>query len=144
MDREDFVRQISALRRGELRLEPPENNGLSRFAGAWFEDLKQYVSALESGYRKVTEELDKYSRARCGAGGPTMGELIRNQWNDEAALGYAYMGCIEAAVMPYQTVKILECMGRNMAEIGRQEAAELYRGLLEGAGGKEDGAACPD
>lgn len=139
MDREDFIRQISALRRGELRLEPPEHNGLSRFAGAWLEDLKKYVSALESGYRKATEELDRYSRARCGAGGPTMGGLIRNQWSDEAALGYAWMACIEAAVRPDLTVMILESMGRILGEISREDAAEAHRSLIKRAGGKEFG-----
>lgn len=33
MDRQEFMQQISDLRQGKLRLEPPEENGLSQFAG---------------------------------------------------------------------------------------------------------------
>lgn len=138
MDREDFVRQISALRRGELRLEPPENNGLSLFAGAWLTDLKQYVAALETGYRTLWGLLE-HDMGKVKAGDTTLGEMIRNQWSDEAAMGYAYMACIEAAVRPDQTVMILESMGRILGEISREDAAEEHRRLIDRAGGKEFG-----
>lgn len=137
MRREDFARQISELRRGELRL-PQEENSLSRYAALWPTDQKQYVAALEAGYRKTTGALDKLQKVRAGAGGPTLGQLIKNQWSDEAALGYAFLACNAAGIQPDKTVVILEHMGEIMGRVEREDAAAVHRGLIE-EGGTEHG-----
>ena len=138
MEREDFARQLSALRRGELRLTQ-EGSSLSRYAALWPTDQKQYISALEAGYRKTTGDLDKLQKVRAGAGGPTLGQLIKNQWSDEAALGYAFMACNAAGIRPDKTVVILEHMGEIMGRVEREDAAAVHRGLIEKGGSAHGG-----
>lgn len=133
MEREDFMRQLSALRRGELRL-PQEGSSLSRYAALWPTDQKEYVSALEAGYRKTTGDLDKLQRVRAGAGGPTLGQLIQNQWSDEAALGYVYMAAVQIALPPDKTVALLEAMGDKMDEYDKAYAEETHRRLIDRGG----------
>lgn len=137
MKKEDFVRQLSELRRGELRL-PQEGSSLSRYAALWPTDQTQYIAALEAGYRKATGDLDKLQKVRAGAGGPTLGQMIKNQWSDEAALGYAFMACNAAGIQPDKTVAILEHMGEIMGRVERVDAAAVHRGLIN-ARGLEDG-----
>ena len=129
MDREEFVMQLQALRRGELTLPPPEDNRLSRFAGGWPQDLKQYISALEAGYRVKTGKLAAY---RSKARGRSLGEIVRDQWSDGAALGYAVMGLNRAGFSPDETVRVLEAMEEAMQVNTLQEAAEAHQALLEG------------
>lgn len=131
MDREDFVRQISALRRGELRL-PQEGSALSRYAALWPTDQKQYISALEAGYRKATGDLDKLQKVRAGAGGPTLGQLIKNQWRDEAARGYAYIAACQIGLPPDRTVQLLETLADTIDSTDRDYAAEIHKTLREG------------
>lgn len=138
MEQQDFVRQISALHRGELHLEPPESNGLSRFAGGTIYELRQYISALEDGYRKLWGLLER-NMGKVKAGETTLGGLIRNQWSDEAALGYAFMACNAAGIRPDKTVVILEQMGEIMGRVERQDAEAVHRGLIDARGLEEVG-----
>jgi hypothetical protein len=137
MEREEFIQQISALRRGELRLEPPEGNGLSRFAGGAIYELRQYISALEAGYRKLWGMMEQ-NMGKVKAGETTLGQLIKNQWSDEAVLGYAFMACNAAGRRPDETVAILEHMGEIMGRVDRVDAEAVHRGLID-ARGLEDG-----
>lgn len=136
MNREDFARKLSALRRGELRL-PQEGSSLSRYAALWPTDLKQYISALEAGYSKTTGDLDKIQKVRAGAGGPTLGQLIQNQWSDEAALGYAYIAACQIGLPPDRTVLLLETLADTIDSTDRDYAAEIHKALWEG--GQADG-----
>lgn len=92
----EWSRKLGELREGRLRLQAPEENGLSREAGRSFFDLQEYVKALEHGYRRVCEDLDLYrKRERVRGGlrfeGKTVEELLENQRSVEACLGYALM-----------------------------------------------------
>lgn len=133
MDRQEFEQQISALRRGELRLEQ-EGSSLSRYAALWPTDQKKYIAALEEGYRKTTGEIDKLQKVRAGAGGPTLGQLIKNQWSDEAALGYVWMAAVQIALPPDKTVMLLEAMGDEMKRYDRAYAEEMHRRLIDRGG----------
>ena len=129
MDREEFERQLEALRRGELTLEPPEDNGLSRFAGGRLYELREYISALEAGYRLKTGQLEVY---RSKARGRSLGELVRDQWSDGAALGYAAMAAIDCGLTPSATVGLLEQMEDIMETVSREAAAEYCQTMKEG------------
>lgn len=132
MDREEFVRQLQALRRGELRLEPPEDNGLSRFAGGRLYELREYISALEAGYRLKTGQLGVY---RSKARGRSLGELVLDQWSSPAALGYAAAALRQSGMNPSQVVGILELMEELMDEYPRAWAEGVYMEMLEDPGG---------
>ena len=129
MDREEFVRQLQALRRGELTLEPPEDNGLSRFAGGRLYELREYISALEAGYRLKTGQLAAY---RSKARGRSLGEVVRDRWSDGAALGYAAMAAIDCGLTPSATVELLEQMEDIMETVSRDAAAEYCQTMKEG------------
>lgn len=137
MDREDFSRQITALRRGELRLERPEANGLSRFAGGALFEMRQYVSALEAGYRAVCGIADGYARQERvteATSGRLVRELTERQWSDGAALGYAAMALRMTGYTPSAAICVLEAMQEAMEANTLQEAAEAHQALLEGGG----------
>lgn len=133
MDRQEFMQQISALRQGKLRLEPPEENGLSRFAGGSIYELRQYISAVETGYRVLWGLLER-NMGKVKAGDTTLGELIANQWSDEAALGYAWMAAVQIALPPDKTVMLLEAMGDEMKKYDRAYAEEMHRSLIDKGG----------
>ena len=76
---------------------------------------------------------------RAGAGGPTLGQLIKNQWSDEAALGYVFMACNAAGIKPDKTVEILELMSKTMEKVDHVNAAELHRGLIQEGGSSHGG-----
>lgn len=133
MDRQEFEQQISALRQGKLRLEPPEENGLSRFAGGTIYELRQYISAVETGYRVLWGLLER-DMGKVKAGETTLGELIANQWSDEAALGYAYLAAYMIGLSPDRAVRLLETMGDVMEHYDLDYVKALHRGLVEGGG----------
>ena len=140
----EWSRQIDALRTGELRLLAPEEGGLSQFARGHFDDLKEYTKALEHGYRAVCEKLDGYrkhertSSVKCGR--KTMGELLANQWSDEAALGYAAIALRMAHILPGKAVEVLETMEDVMASTNRCEAEDaimMYKAARMDDGGTQ-------
>lgn len=133
MDRQEFEQQISALRQGKLRLEAPEANGLSRFAGGAIYELRQYISAVETGYRVLWGLLER-NMGKVKAGETTLGELIANQWSDEAALGYAWMAAVQIALPQDKTVMLLEAMGDAMELRDRAYAEEMHRRLIDDGG----------
>lgn len=133
MDRQEFMQQISALRQGKLRLEPPEENGLSRFAGGTIYELRQYIAAVETGYRVLWGLLER-NMGKVKAGETTLGELIAKQWSDEAALGYAWMAAVQIALPPDKTVMLLEEMGDKMKKYDRAYAEEMHRRLIDDGG----------
>lgn len=131
----EFERQLQGLRNGELRLEQPEENGISRFASAWFGDLKRYISALESGYRALSETVDAYraeEKRREKIRKATAGKLAGPLWSKGACLGYAVMGLRQAAFSPADTVCVLEAMEDAMEIYGLEDAAVAHQDLLEG------------
>jgi len=133
MDRQEFMQQISALRQGKLRLEPPEENGLSRFAGGAIYELRQYISAVETGYRVLWETLER-NMGKVKAGETTLGKLIANQWSDEAALGYAYLAACMIGLSPDRAVQLLETLGDVMEHYDLDYVKALHRGLVDGGG----------
>lgn len=127
---------MTALREGKLRLAAPGEDGLSLYARGHFEDLIEYLKALEHGYRAVCETLDGYRkrervrpalRAKAGS----LQELVDNQWSDNAALGYAAMGMRSAKIRPDQGVLALEAMMEVMEHYSLEEARNYERGLRE-------------
>ena len=51
----DWEQQLKALREGKLRLEPPGESGLTEYASSSLFELRQYVEALEEGYRAASD-----------------------------------------------------------------------------------------
>lgn len=136
----EWAQQMTALREGKLRLVAPGEDGLSLYARGRFDDLIEYLKALEHGYRAVCETLDGYRRRervrpalRAKAG--SLQELVENQWSDDAALGYAAMGMRSARIRPDQGVLALDAMMEAMEHYSLEEARNYDRGLREGDGG---------
>ena len=129
MDLVIFGSQLDRLREGKLILQDPGENGLGDFAREHINDLKQYVAALEAGYRTLSGRLEAYrGRAR----GKTLGQLVKNQWSDGACLGYAAMALIQYGLPCDQTVALLELMEEIMGMFDQEYAAEYHQGLKEG------------
>ena len=138
----EWDRQTAALREGKLRLLAPEEDGLSMFARRSIDNLREYVKALEHGYRKVCEDLDLYRkrervRPALHAGDVSLQELVENQWSDAAALGYAAMTLIQEGLSPSAAVGILKRMEEIMDDFERSYAAEFHKGLLDGVSDAE-------
>ena len=138
----EWSRQMSALRAGELRLVAPGEDGLSLFARGHLDDLREYLRALEHGYRAVCEKLDAYrKRERTGSvkcGRQTMGDLLANQWSKPAALGYAAAALRQSGQNPSQVVGVLELMEELMDEHPRAWAEGVYQEMVEDPGGDGD------
>ena len=139
----EWSRQLAALRSGELRLMAPGEGRLSQFARGHFDDLTEYLKALEQGYRTACEKLDGYrkhertSSVKCGR--KTMGELLANQWSKPAALGYAAMALRQSAMDPMQAIGILELMEELMDGNSLQDAEAYYNSLQADPGGGNHG-----
>ena len=132
----EWAKQITALREGKLRLAAPGEDGLSLYARGRFDDLIEYLKALEHGYRAVCETLDGYRkrervRPALRAGDKSLQELVDNQWSNDAAIGYAAMGMRSARIRPDQAVLALDAMMEAMEQCSLDEAREYERGLRE-------------
>lgn len=129
MDRIEWEISMDRLRQGKLQLPEPEENGLSQYAGGALFELRQYIAALEHGYRAQAETLRLY-RAQTSRGA-SLGRLIENQWSADAALGYAAMGMQAAEIRPDQGVLALDAMMEAMEHFSLDEARAYERGLRE-------------
>ncbi len=132
MDRIEWEISMDRLRQGKLQLPEPEENGLSQYAGGALFELRQYIAALEHGYRAQAETLRLY-RAQTSRGA-SLGRLMENQWSADAALGYAAMGMQAAEIRPDQGVLALDAMMEAMEHYSLEEARNYERGMREGAG----------
>lgn len=129
MDRIEWEISMDRLRQGKLQLPEPEENGLSQYAGGAIYELRQYIAALEHGYRAQAETLRLY-RAQTSRG-DSLGKLMENQWSNDAALGYAAMGMQTAQIRPDQGVLALDAMMEAMEHYSLDEARAYERGLRE-------------
>lgn len=129
MDRIEWEISMDKLRQGKLQLPDPEENGLSQYAGGAIYELRQYIAALEHGYRAQAEMLRLY-RAKTSRGA-SLGRLMENQWSADAALGYAAMGMQAAEIRPDQGVLALDAMMEAMEHYSLDEARNYERGLRE-------------
>ena len=129
MDRIEWEISMDKLRQGKLQLPEPEENGLSQYAGGALFELRQYIAALEHGYRAQAETLRLY-RAQTSRG-DSLGRLMKNQWSADAALGYAAMGMRSAKIRPDQGVLALDAMMEAMEHYSLDEARAYERGLRE-------------
>jgi hypothetical protein len=129
MDRIEWEISMDKLRQGKLKLPDPEENGLSQYAGGALFELRQYIKALEQGYRAQAETLRLY-RAKTSRG-DSLGRLMERQWSNDAALGYAAMGMRSAKIRPDQGVLALDAMMEAMEQCSLDEAREYERGLRE-------------
>lgn len=133
----EFEQQLKGLRKGELRLTPPSEDGLSQCASAGLSEMRRYIAALESGYRELSSLVDAY-RSRDKVRKATSGKLVRElkgrQWSEGACLGYAAMGMRQADFSPADTVRVLEAMQDAMQSCGLEEAAEAHQALLDDRG----------
>lgn len=125
MNDKEWEINMGKLRAGELQLAEREENLLSQRARKDFYDLKEYVSALESGYRTQGKMLRLY-RAQTSRG-DSLGRLMENQWSDEAALGYALIALNGIGLTRAETAAALEAMQEAMRTVIRADAAERSR-----------------
>lgn len=132
----EWGRQIAALREGKLRLVAPGEDGLSLYARGHLDDPREYLKALEHGYRSVCETLDGYRkrervRPALRAGDKSLQELVENQWSEGACLGYAAIAMRGAGFTPADTVRVLEAMAEAMELYTLSQAAEAHQAILE-------------
>lgn len=132
MNDKEWEINMGKLRAGELQLADHEENLLSQRALKDFCELKEYVSALESGYRTQGKLLRLY-RAQTSRG-DSLGRLMENQWSDEAALGYALIALNGIGLTRAETAAALEAMQEAMRTVIRADAAERSRATLEEGG----------
>lgn len=125
MNDKEWEINMGKLRAGELQLAEHEENLLSQRALKDFCELKEYVSALESGYRAQGKMLRLY-RAQTSRG-DSLGRLMENQWSDEAALGYALIALNGIGLTRAETAAALEAMQEAMRTVIRADAEERYR-----------------
>ena len=125
MNDKEWEINMSELRKGKLQLADNEENLLSQRARKDFYELKEYVSALESGYRAQGKMLRLY-RAQTSRG-DSLGRLMENQWSDEAALGYALIALNGIGLTRAETAAALEAMQEAMRTVIRADAAERSR-----------------
>ena len=127
----EWERQLTELREGKLRLEPPGESGLTIYASSSLFELRQYVAGLEHGYRNIFHELAVY---RAKAGNRTLKELVDRQWSEGACLGYAVMGLRQAGFSPQDAICVLEAMEDAKQIYTLEQAAEAHQALLEDGG----------
>lgn len=125
----DFNMQLDRLRQGKLELQEIGAGGLAAYASTWLPDLREYVKALEAGYRANTQRLKTY-RARTS--GRSIAELAENQWSEGACLGYAAMAFRQSGLSPEQSVGLLELMADLMEEFSLEQAAEAHQAIISG------------
>lgn len=125
MNDKEWEINMGKLREGKLQLAEHEENLLSQRARKDFYELKEYVSALESGYRAQGKMLRLY-RAQTSRG-DSLGRLMENQWSDEAALGYALIALNGIGLTRAETAAALEAMQEAMRTVIRADAAERSR-----------------
>ena len=125
MNDKEWEINMGKLREGELQLAEHEENLLSQRARKDFYELKEYVSALESGYRAQGKMLRLY-RAQTSRG-ESLGRLMENQWSDEAALGYALIALNGIGLTRSEIAAALEAMQEAMRTVIRADAAERSR-----------------
>lgn len=116
---------MSKLREGKLQLAEHEENPLSQRARKDFYELKEYISALEAGYREQGKMLRLY-RAQTSRG-DSLGRLMENQWSDEAALGYALIALEGIGLTRSEIAAALEAMQEVMRTVIRADAEERSR-----------------
>ena len=125
MNDKEWEINMGKLRQGKLQLAEHEENLLSQRARKDFYELKEYVSALESGYRAQGKMLRLY-RAQTSRG-DSLGRLMENQWSDEAALGYALIALNGIGLKRSEIAAALEAMQEAMRTVIRADAAERSR-----------------
>ena len=125
MNDKEWEINMSKLREGKLQLAEHEENLLSQRARKDFYELKEYISALESGYRAQGKMLRLY-RAQTSRG-DSLGRLMENQWSDEAALGYALIALNGIGLTRAETSAALEAMQEAMRTVIRADAEERIR-----------------
>lgn len=130
MNDKEWEINMGKLRAGELQLADNEGTLLSQRARKDFYELKEYVSALESGYRAQGKMLRLY-RAQTSRG-DSLGRLMENQWSDEAALGYALIALNGIGLTRAETAAALEAMQEAMRTVIRADAAERSRRWYNG------------
>ena len=145
----EWSQQMMALREGKLRLVAPGEDGLSLYARGHFDDLIEYLKAIEHGYRAVCEELDGYRkrervRPALRAKDKSLQELVENQWSDGACLGYAVMGLRQAGFSPKDAICVLEAMEDAMEIYDLTAAAEAHQALVEDPGRLPRGGSGPE
>lgn len=125
MNDKEWEINMGKLREGKLQLAEHEENLLSQRALKDFCELKEYISALEAGYRAQGKMLRLY-RAQTSRG-DSLGRLIENQWSDEAALGYALIAMNGIGLTRAEICAALEAMKEAMRTVIRADAAERSR-----------------
>lgn len=126
----DFSCQLDKLRQGKLELQAMGESGMTAYASTSLYELREYVKALEAGYRVVSQRLKAY-RARTS--GRSIAELAENQWSEGACLGFAVIGMRMTGLDPAQTVAILDAISEAMEQHSLEEAAKAHQNLLDGA-----------
>lgn len=130
MNDKEWEINMGKLREGKLQLSEHEENLLSQRAMKDFCELKEYISALEAGYREQGKMLRLY-RAQTSRG-DSLGRLMENQWSDEAALGYALIAMNGIGLTRAEICAALEAMQDAMRTVVRADAEERRRRWYNG------------
>lgn len=126
---------LDELRRGRIALSAVSVSGISARAKRDLWILREYIGALEEGYRALFRETaiwrSRNNRVR-------LADLVRNQWSDDAALGYALIAMDSVGLRPYEVAAALEAMQDAMDTVDRAEAAGRLRDVRDGDAEDED------
>lgn len=136
MNMAEWTAQLDALRNGRLRLERQGESGLTGYASTALYELRQYVAAMEHGYRELSAQLQgsrSREKVRAELGLAQLREekvLEARQWSRAAALGYAAMALNQSGLTPSQVVGLLELM-EDMMDAWKLSSAETYYERLQ-------------
>ena len=109
----DFRTQLDQIRQGKMMPAAPEGNGLSEYANQKLWAAREYIAALEHGFRILYNEAWGEHNGK----NQLLRKLAKNQWSESAALGYALIAARGTGCTPAQCVALLE---------GMEEAFDLY------------------
>ena len=127
MDQMDWTRKLDRLKQGELRLEEPGESGLTAYANTSLYELREYVKALEQGYRRRGSTINAYqhmekARELARMKGRSLRELMDGAWSARACLGYAIFGLRQAGLRECEIERVIDAMRENLQTVGVEDA----------------------
>jgi hypothetical protein len=120
MDVVEWRAKLEALKEGRLELQIGEH-GMSAYAWEGLYELKEYIRAVEAGYRATREELAAF---RAKAVNQTLRDLVENQWSPGACRGYVILAMRQAGLYRRDLDATLECLDDSMELFSLTAAAE--------------------
>ena len=132
MDQMDWTRKLDRLKQGELRLEEPGDSGMTAYANTSLYELREYVKALEQGYRRRGSTISSYrhmekARELARMKGRSLRELMDEAWSERACLGYAVLGLRQAGLRDGEIERVIEAMRENLQAAGLEDAEGAFQ-----------------